>query len=643
MTKSVALVALPWSHVARPAAAIGTLSAYLERELPEVEVGCFYNYVDVALTIGPRLYDHLATFCYELGEILYLPLLYPDRKADVAAFVATKLAERLADSKPGEFVIGAASWLEVAEHAQVVLAEQIALLAQKLSPAYGVVGLTTCFGQVFANIALARAIKAISPDTTIILGGSSVSSRVGPSLLAEYDCLDFVIQGEGEKPLVELLRRLEADPLDTVFEKGVLSRSNAARFPQGVPLLEVGRLDDLPLPDFDAYADLARRHGITWDLPIEGSRGCWWDRVKKSGNAKDTCYFCNLNVQWNGYRQKSEERVVREVRELGDRYANGRIFFLDNIIRHQGLDRLAELLAGLGRDLELFYEMRANVRPAQFVALWQAGLKEVQVGIEGLSSSFLKRVGKGTSTIQNLEAMKLCFELGIQNNSNLILDFPTSTEAEVAETVETIERYAICYEPLHMSVFELGVGATTEVLAEKFNLSDVRNAELYKVGMPLDVWGRLQVLSNLSFKNNGLIADWSPVVAAVKRWQARHAAATDRKDRLFLSYEDGGSYLRIRDRRERFKDHTLRGVDRQVYLYCCEIRRVEQVVERFGTTEALAARVRKLIDAMVERRLMFRDKDRVLSLAVARSPQAAVRRVQAWAAEVRAPAELRAG
>jgi radical SAM superfamily enzyme YgiQ (UPF0313 family) len=56
--------------------------------------------------------------------------------------------------------------------------------------------------------------------------------------------------------------------------------------------------------------------------------------------------------------------------------------------------------------------------------LWEAGCSTVTLGIEGLSTRYLKRLGKGTSTIQNLQALKTCFELEIANQSNLLTGFP---------------------------------------------------------------------------------------------------------------------------------------------------------------------------------------------------------------------------
>src|SRR5262249_8481668 len=159
------------------------------------------------------------------------------------------------------------------------------------------------------------------------LGGSTVSGRVGPSLLAEYRFVDYIVQGEGEGPLAALLDLLANRPGATLKLDGVLTQSRDCAPIAEPTTSETRDLDDLPFPDYDEYGVLAEEYGIGWALPIEGSRGCWWDRSKRAGNPKSTCYFCNLNVQWGGYRQKSVPRLAAEIDELSRRYRNLRLFF----------------------------------------------------------------------------------------------------------------------------------------------------------------------------------------------------------------------------------------------------------------------------------------------------------------------------
>jgi ribosomal peptide maturation radical SAM protein 1 len=471
------------------------------------------------------------------------------------------------------------------------------------------------------------------------LGGSTVSARVGPSLLAEYPFVDFIVQGEGELPLVALLDAIAAgNPEAAASKPGALSRARAAQHPNGVALWEVPKMDDLPLPDYDEYVERAEEHGIDWWLPVEGSRGCWWDRTKRTGDPKNTCYFCNLNVQWGGYREKSIPKLAAEMDALSERYQVLKVFFLDNIIRSKGVVDLAEAFRALGKDFSIFYEMRANVQPVELVALWEAGLRATQFGVEGLSTSFLRRIGKGTTLLQNLSVMRTCTELGIRNGANLIIDFPGSTAEEVAETCEAIASYTLSFEPLRTSRFGLGVASTIDALREEFGLVEVRSADTYRRGLPDDVWNRLQ-LFDLSYTLACPGADWAPVQEACKRWTALHEA---RRGHL-LQYRDGGSFIVIEDLRfGDFRSGTFTGLQRDLYLYCMEIRTREQMARRFAEC-ASAEDIDEALAQFVEYKVAARENDRYLALAVASSPHLAVQRIRAAAAEhARSRAETRA-
>ena len=102
--------------------------------------------------------------------------------------------------------------------------------------------------------------------------------------------------------------------------------------------------------------------------------------------------------------------------------------------------------------------MQKSGRPptswSELKVMAKAGMQEVQIGIEALSTPLLKKLHKGTSAIQNLEIMKSCETLGIENISNLILHFPGSDERDVALTLQSIE-YALPYRPLKAVTFWL--------------------------------------------------------------------------------------------------------------------------------------------------------------------------------------------
>lgn len=629
MTPRLALVALPWSVADRPSAALASLAPYIRAECPAWTVDCHYAYMDVAIAMGIPLYLQLADRAMTLGEVLHAGLYYPERRAAVR----TRLAEALRDDMkldpqdpvtfPEEVYGAERSHEAIAERVLAILEHHLYRTVDRLT-GYGIVGLTTCFGQLYANLLVARELRARDPAVKLLLGGSSVSSAVGPSLLQEYGFLDYVIQGEGELPLAGLVHALERG--DAGVPAGVLSRRNAALNRGGVALSEVPNLDELPLPDYTGYAEQAEAANVVWTLPIEGSRGCWWDRGKRTGDPHNTCYFCNLNVQWKGYRQKSAVRLAQEIDELSTRYANPLLFFLDNIVRLKGVEELASLLQSHGKDYLTFYEMRAHMSPYEVFCLWQMGLRWSQFGIEGLSSRYLKRVGKGTSTIQNLQAMRTCYELGIDNLANLIVDFPGSTADEVEDNRANILQYGILYQPLRVVAFEIGIGSTVEQLRDEFGVTNLRNADFWKAGLPDEVYQRLVMFNkSADFPK----ADWAPVREAVEIWKAAHDAARASDYGHVMTYADGGSFLRIVDGRTGSAvSRVLRGREREIYLQCMEITSRADLAAQFAGAPGGEAEIDEILARLTGEALMFSENDKYLALAPAPYPDVAARRIR---------------
>ena len=77
-------------------------------------------------------------------------------------------------------------------------------------------------------------------------------------------------------------------------------------------------LNTLPIPDFDPfYEELSQMSKevqhfflVEGRLPVEISRGCWWNK----------CTFCNMNIQHKTYKEKNVDKIIEEIRTLSDKY-----------------------------------------------------------------------------------------------------------------------------------------------------------------------------------------------------------------------------------------------------------------------------------------------------------------------------------
>jgi magnesium-protoporphyrin IX monomethyl ester (oxidative) cyclase len=192
-------------------------------------------------------------------------------------------------------------------------------------------------------------------------------------------------------------------------------------------------LDALPTPDYDDYFDALRASTLSTlirpGLLAESSRGCWWGE-------KSHCTFCGLNGTGMKYRSKSPERVLTELGELSRRYGVNGIQFVDNILDMSYFRTMLPRLAAEGSPYALFYETKANLRREQVKLLADAGVRWIQPGIESLDDNVLRLIGKGNSTLINLQLLKWCSEFGINAAWNMLSGVPGESDSWYAAMAE---------------------------------------------------------------------------------------------------------------------------------------------------------------------------------------------------------------
>lgn len=615
----VALVAMPWNRLDSPSPALGILTSILRRERPGYQVTCKFPYLAVGERIGAEIYSVIAAQ-YALGDMLYASVLYPEKVTTAKKrFIDELSTDHLLLEALG---VSEGSWTcdQLFDHVHAAIRDHVDIFAEELAGRFAVVGFTTTYCQLFASLAVAKKLSQLDPSVRIVFGGSGIAYETGPSLAAEYPFVHHVIQGSGEQELLDLLDEIESGTGDGA---GALRRLSTPS--------ENRNFGDLPLPDYDTFPEQAKEHGLLdWVIPIEGSRGCWWDRVRRSKNPLNSCRFCTQNG--GSYQEKPPDALVREMIVLSDRYSNAKFQFTDLVARIEGLTEFATGLTNSGRNLNFWWSLRANVRPYEHMLIWEAGCNEIQIGIEGLSTSYLKRIGKGTNTIQNLQAMKTCFELGMSNQSNLVTRFPGSTQAEVDETEKNILEYAIAYQPLAESPFGLEHNTSVSKRPEAFGVENVRNAKLFEASLPRDVWERLRLYA-LDYDTREE-ADWTKVTRAMDTWRELHkqVRAEYLKQGAFftlapLYYVDRGIHLEIVDRRNGWEMTKLQGLWRDIYLYCMETRMVRSVASHFSAQQS-AEETNDMLYSLAHEKLMYIESEKCLSLAVATFPHIAQKRIR---------------
>jgi radical SAM superfamily enzyme YgiQ (UPF0313 family) len=312
---------------------------------------------------------------------------------------------------------------------------------------------------------------------------------------------------------------------------------------------------------------------------------------------------------------------VAELRELADRYQCPDFTLVDNILRYRGADEFIEAIKELDLGLDLWMEARASVKPDQIRRLREIGARVIQFGIESLSSSMLRKMVKGTSTLQNLQVMKYSEQYGIKNTANLITQFPGMDEGDILETIENIE-FARGYYPLSEAEFSLVYQAPAYKAPEQFDIRNIRNYHMYKLLLPPPLYEQL-FLTEKSFDSEDLTRLkplWHRLRVALEAWQAHYERMRPVVEgNLLLSVQDAGRYLKIRDFRwDEPRFYWLCDIERDVYLECESIISHSELMRRFPVLSP--EKITTLIEHWRARRLVFVENKMVLALAVPWGP-----------------------
>jgi len=609
VSNKIALISTPWPLYSRPSIQLGTLKAYLHARIPDLQIEAFHFYLSVAEAIGYRLYHEISERSW-LAESVYAALLYPERIKQTESLFRKESA--------GNSILRQVRFRSLTRRIQKATE---AFLDRQNWDHFGLLGFSISLCQLSSALYAIRQLKNRCPSLFVAVGGALIPGMAAQAFLLKFPEVDVVVNGEGEKPLFEIIQQLRRTGPTSELSKiqGVYMRLPNGLQPESASLSQMETLDDLPPPDYDDYFDLLK----TFDagrkffptLPVETSRGCWWKRSVASTKVTG-CAFCNLNLQWDGYRSKPASQVVAEIDDLTHRYQTLSVAMMDNVLPKKDAMDLFLQIARLNKDFRLFGEVRPTTPWTELKAMRDCGMREVQIGIEALSSRLLKEMHKGTTAIQNLEIMKHCETLGIRNISNLILQFPGSGEQDVAETLEVLE-FALPFYPLKAVSFWLGLESPVWRHPEKFGIQAVFNHPNWSFLFPEDVYRNIPLIiqayrGDLTYQKK----IWQPVKKKISEWQKKYAEIQRESSHVpILSYRDGREFIILRQKRYRAEPnlHRLTGVSRLIYLFCGKHRPVKAIFSKFP--DLPHDKILKFLDMMVEKQLMFEEKNRYLSLA----------------------------
>ncbi len=253
-----------------------------------------------------------------------------------------------------------------------------------------VVGIGSVFHQQMASLALAKRIKARSPETLVVVGGGNCEGVTGAEIARQFPFVDAVVSGEAELVFPEIVQRY-LQSKDFADLKGVYTPGNVSiafhsnQFPNAVKLQN---LDDLPYPDYDDFFEQRAESKLDFGPQVlfESSRGCWWGE-------RSHCTFCGISKETMSYRSKSPQRAFEEISFLSEKYHSKKVHVVDCILDLKYFKDFLPKLSERNEKLDIFYEVKANLKKEQLRLLFDAGVTTIQPGIESFRNSLLQLNG----------------------------------------------------------------------------------------------------------------------------------------------------------------------------------------------------------------------------------------------------------
>lgn len=281
-----------------------------------------------------------------------------------------------------------------------------------------VVGISAMTETYDNGLAVARAVKEVDPSIAVVMGGAHPT--ILPQEVLAEDAVDFVVVGDGERTMVELVSALAGDGPAFADIPGLA-------YEEGGPHINARRSlqhpDELLFPARELF-------------PIDFYEDKF-NVLTATGSCPYRCPFCSAAAIWEGRRlARSPKSVVDELQMLQRDYGVDYVFFSDDIftLNKNWVLELLEEMKRLEQPLHWGCATRVDlVDDALLQAMAAAGCVGMQFGVESGSQVILDSV-KHIKKEQVIAAVTSAVAAGIEVACSFMAPFPDDTVESIRET-----------------------------------------------------------------------------------------------------------------------------------------------------------------------------------------------------------------
>jgi ribosomal peptide maturation radical SAM protein 1 len=271
-------------------------------------------------------------------------------------------------------------------------------------------------------------------------------------------------------------------------------------------------------------------------------------------------------------------------------------------------------------DIDLFFEVKANLTREQMAVLKAAGIRRVQPGIESLSTHVLGLMRKGSTKLINVRMLKWARYYGISTEWHVLCGFPGETDHDYLEQAELVP---LLYH-LQPPASQIGIWLerfSPYFMDPSFAISHARPQASYKYVYPPEL-DHSRIAYFFDFEASEIASRQSHdlLASAVADWQRRWASG----DPPVLFYERLPGRVKIIDTRFNMpRKLVLRDWHGDAYEACGDTarscKRIHQTLLDRGFDLSLTE-VTEFLDECCLTGVMVSEDGKYLSLALPENP-----------------------
>lgn len=294
----------------------------------------------------------------------------------------------------------------------------------------GIIAFSCFTGNYQWCLTIAKKIKKVS-RIPIVFGG--VHTTAVPNEVLGNICVDYIIIGEGEYALLELIQYLENKKEKKLSEINNLGYKHAGKQYLNNIRGYIKDLDSMPFPDKELFYNkiplLAENYLITT------SRGCPFNCTYCTNNM----YHCTYSLEKNHLRRRSPENVIKELKIAKSKWDPKLINFADDVFS-SSKEWLQKFIPIYKSEINIpfFCSVHPNTITKEIVELLKEGgcwliTMGVQSGSERIRKEIFHRFGTNEQITKSIRYIK---EAGIKISIDNIFGAPSETEVDLKSSLE---------------------------------------------------------------------------------------------------------------------------------------------------------------------------------------------------------------